>query len=265
MITLSELKRRLEGIDAYLVGGGALNVINNVTSLPRDWDILVNDGRDLPDFEEEPTRTSFGGRRYTGLKLDIWHGDIGSYLRRCPWHHKACAVHLETGAVIGTSEYFAGRTGDVTDRPTTLHPNQGPRWSSVSCDTDRTDVYPGLEDFLTRAQETPRITVSFTETIAGTVDSLRRQLAGPIDRSEVHTPDPPANFNGFVQQAQNQANVVSRIEAVMTAATRPLTWNERAQREINEEEDRIFMAHIDDAIAAIAAEHAQAEAVEPTT
>jgi hypothetical protein len=130
MLTFDELRRICFTHDAYLVGGGARYVVGKLMearahlgvlpvqevfaglkdATPHDWDVLVEG--ELPTiFDELYTFTKFGGRRYTRLDLDIWQGSIGKYLRNVHLHEKCLAVHLETGVVLGTHEFFLGYSG----------------------------------------------------------------------------------------------------------------------------------------------------------
>lgn len=121
-MTYEGIKLLFEGCEAYLVGGGARHVLAKEPGEPRDWDVVVT--RDFPlslqrHFWRE---NSFGGRKYVNLSLDVWRDDIGCYLREVPRGKDGVAIHLETGAVLTTKEFWLAFDWAVVGRPVRLRP-----------------------------------------------------------------------------------------------------------------------------------------------
>lgn len=121
MITsFSELKKLFRGYDAYLVGGAArvLSASSNADGPLegiKDWDVLVNH-QVPPNLPGKWSWNSFGGIKYLELGLDVWQGDIGKHLRQAPRGKDGVAVHIETGAMLFTLEFFQSPECCITDR-----------------------------------------------------------------------------------------------------------------------------------------------------
>lgn len=128
MLTYQTLKRMFDGYDAYLVGGAARAILEQFESTysfdrlaicPRDWDVLVVGP---PPVFDSPWRLNrFGGFKYTDMRLDVWEGDIGKYLREVPRGIDGIAIHLATDTMLFTREFFH-HTGTITTRPTKTMP-----------------------------------------------------------------------------------------------------------------------------------------------
>ena len=126
MLSYEELKEYFKGTDAYLCGGGARSIMGLAPMPPNDWDVLLNNPADIiPDIPGARGETCFGGVRFIDAEVDVWHDNVGHSLHTCRWHEKAVAIHLATGCVMGTEEFFDGYTGEVTTREIRVPPPRG--------------------------------------------------------------------------------------------------------------------------------------------
>lgn len=107
--------------DAWLVGSAAKSYSNmDIGRVPKDFDILLQE-QWYPYFPVswgKHRKNTYGGLEYKtdNFELDVWLGNIGTYLRKVSWGDKGIALHLATRCILTTDEYPENKV--ITDRET---------------------------------------------------------------------------------------------------------------------------------------------------
>jgi len=120
-----QLQNLFFGTNAYLVGGGARNVLrSSITGedleQPRDWDVVIDSPTGFDRWVGQPSEwepNAFGGRKYPSIGVDVWVANIGTFLSRVPRGKDGIARHLETGAWLFTLEFSIANSEPIKTRP----------------------------------------------------------------------------------------------------------------------------------------------------
>lgn len=94
--------------DGWIVGSGALYLLDLKSEFPRDWDVLIplwTWGIACKTIPEGTPTNSHGGIKIKEgeLSVDVWAGDIGWFLAQVP-SHPAYAVHPKSLTFICSSK-----------------------------------------------------------------------------------------------------------------------------------------------------------------
>jgi hypothetical protein len=94
--------------DGWIVGSGAMYLLNLKEDTPRDWDLLIpfwTWGTACKTIPEGTPTNSHGGIKLNdnGVSMDIWAGDIGWFLAQVP-NYPAYAVQPKSMVFLVASK-----------------------------------------------------------------------------------------------------------------------------------------------------------------